>query len=214
MVEPPVPPDLAQRELFESWSEQFEWTDAVHECNSRLLETSLSNRMRRMLELACGAHAGSWLLSPTPQRHSFKWTSTEWRMLLLWRLSSSWVPCCMCDTGPVRMHLAITHRVVLRWGCTSGTAQCGTFLSVCSGPLLPHKRQFTRHEPYPRRPPPSLLHRRPCGCQRLRCPPVASFALCASGGDGGGLRQKLGLRRRCAYTTSNAGSVTGNSGQW
>ena len=82
----PVPADISQRELFEAWCEQHQWMDALYESSSGLLESSLPGRMRRMRELASGAHAGSWLLSPTPQHHSRKWASAEWRLLLLWRL--------------------------------------------------------------------------------------------------------------------------------
>jgi len=62
----PVADDLAQRELFEMWSDPHQWTDAVHESASSLLDSSLPLRMPRMRVLASGAHAGSWLLSPTP----------------------------------------------------------------------------------------------------------------------------------------------------
>ena len=41
-----------------------------------------------MRELASGAHAGSWLQSPAPGHHTPKWASSEWRLLLLWRLGS------------------------------------------------------------------------------------------------------------------------------
>ena len=82
----PVPGHMAQRELFEMWCDQHQWSDALHEGLSTLLETSLPIRMRRMRELASGAHAGSWLLSPSPQHHTPKWASSEWRLLLLWRL--------------------------------------------------------------------------------------------------------------------------------
>ena len=84
----PMDTDIAQRELFESWCQQHLWTDALHECNSALLESCLPTRMRRLRELASGAHAGSWLLSPTPQHQSGKWASSEWRLLLMWRLGS------------------------------------------------------------------------------------------------------------------------------
>jgi len=41
-----------------------------------------------MRELASGVHAGTWLLSPTPQHPAPKWASAEWRLLLLWRLGT------------------------------------------------------------------------------------------------------------------------------
>ena len=83
-----VSADLAQRELFEAWSDQHQWTDAALETSSTLLEASLPQRMRKMRELASGAHAGSWLQSPAPGHHTPKWASSEWRLLLLWRLGS------------------------------------------------------------------------------------------------------------------------------
>ncbi len=85
----PMAADLAQRELFTAWSDQHQWTEAVHEFNSNLLSESLPLRMRRMRELSSGAHAGSWLLSPSPQHPSPKWASSEWRLLILWRLGHS-----------------------------------------------------------------------------------------------------------------------------
>ena len=42
--------------------------------------------MRKLRELSSGAHAGLWLLSPTPQHPRVQWDSAEWQALLRWRL--------------------------------------------------------------------------------------------------------------------------------
>ncbi len=55
----PLAVDVAQRELFDTWCDQHQWTDAVHECSCGLLDSALPLRLRRLRELATGAHAGA-----------------------------------------------------------------------------------------------------------------------------------------------------------
>ena len=85
----PVAEDLAQRELFDAWSDQHAWTEALHDFTSNVLNESLPRRMRFMRELTSAPHAGSWLLSPSPRNPSPKWATREWQALLLWRLGAS-----------------------------------------------------------------------------------------------------------------------------
>jgi hypothetical protein len=80
---------LAEHKSFDPWTQQHFWYDCVMDFNSHLLGQSLPPRMRKMRELSSGAHAGLWLLSPTPHQPSAKWDSGEWQALLRWRLGIS-----------------------------------------------------------------------------------------------------------------------------
>jgi hypothetical protein len=53
--------------------------------------------MRKMRELSSGAHAGLWLLSPSPLQQPAKWDSVEWQSLLRWRLGISQELSLVCE---------------------------------------------------------------------------------------------------------------------
>ena len=56
--------DLAQRELFETWTEQHLWTDALNECSSTLLETTLPASVG-LLGCSCRDHGALVQLGAT-----------------------------------------------------------------------------------------------------------------------------------------------------
>ena len=126
----PLAADVAQRELFDTWCDQHQWTGAVHECSCGLLDSTLPLRLRRLRELATGAHAGAWLLAPSPGCHSHKWSSVEWRLLLLWRLGCPMELPVACVACGAKMCTGTTHCLVPRWGCTGATTQCATLSST------------------------------------------------------------------------------------
>ena len=84
----PVAADLTQRELFEAWTDQHQWTDSMHDFQSVLLDETLPRRVRVMRELSSASHAGSWLTCPSVRCPATKWASNEWQALLLWRLGA------------------------------------------------------------------------------------------------------------------------------
>ena len=83
-----VAADIAQRELYDVWSDQHQWTEGIHEFQSVLLDETLPRRARLMRELSSAPHAGSWLLCPSSRYPATKWASSEWQVLLLWRLGA------------------------------------------------------------------------------------------------------------------------------
>jgi hypothetical protein len=85
----PLPPSLADNELFESWSEQKTWSTLQDDFNVSILDETLSPRHRKLRELFSGSHAGRWLASPTPKYPAELWSSDEWQTLLRWRLGLS-----------------------------------------------------------------------------------------------------------------------------
>jgi hypothetical protein len=82
----PLPPNLADNELFESWSEQKIWSTLQDEFNATILDETLSPRDRKLRELFSGSQAGRWLACPTPKYPAELWSSDEWQTLLRWRL--------------------------------------------------------------------------------------------------------------------------------
>ena len=97
----PIADDLAERELFETWCEQKQWTDAGHDYSAVLLAGVLPARSKKMRELSSAPHAGGCLLCPSARCPSPKWASTEWRVLVLWKLGCSLalpVLCVSCGT--------------------------------------------------------------------------------------------------------------------
>ena len=108
---------------------------------------------------------------------------------------SSRPPCSVCGMRGLSGCVWRSRFMLCRYGAIEAAQYyAGRFrqFGCYCGPLLPHKREFAWHESHPRRPPPPILHRRPYGCRRLRRPPSASFALCASGGDGGSCGRSSG----------------------
>jgi hypothetical protein len=85
----PFDSSLSAHSSFESWSKQHFWYESVMDFTSHLLSQTLPPRMRKMRELSSGAHAGLWLLSPSPEHPTSKWDSAEWQALLRWRLGIS-----------------------------------------------------------------------------------------------------------------------------
>lgn len=83
-----VAADISQRELYDVWSDQHQWTEGIHEFQSVLLDETLPRRARQMRELSSAPHAGSWLLCPSARSPAAKWASSEWQALLLWRLGA------------------------------------------------------------------------------------------------------------------------------
>lgn len=82
----PLPGDIANHDLFDSWTQQKTWSLLQDEFHSSILEETLSPRNQKLRELFSGAHAGQWLASPTPQFPTQRWPSAEWQTLLQWRL--------------------------------------------------------------------------------------------------------------------------------
>ena len=109
--------------------------------------------MRRMRELASGAHAGTWLLSPTPQHPAPKWASAEWRLLLLWRLGTplglpmACVACGACQDvygdhalsctamGLYKRHITVRDALVTL--ATTAGLQCRTSIGLPGTNLVP-----------------------------------------------------------------------------
>ena len=82
----PLNVDLSAHTEFKSWCEQKNWADAQHNFSADILSVTLSPRLSHLRELSSGAHASSWLTAPSPLHPTLHWRSSDWQLLLRWRL--------------------------------------------------------------------------------------------------------------------------------